>query len=66
MKVRLTIYNIIGQKVATLLDAQQKAGLQNVTWDASHVASGIYIYRIVAKAADGQRFVSEKKMVLIK
>jgi hypothetical protein len=40
--------------------------VQNISWDASRVASGTYIYRIVAEARDGQRFISEKKMVLIK
>lgn len=66
MDVRLTVFNILGQRVATLVDNQQEAGVQNITWDASRVASGTYLYRIVAEGTGGQRFVSEKKMVLIK
>jgi hypothetical protein len=66
MDVRLTVFNILGQRVATLVDSQQEACVQNVTWDASRVASGTYLYRVVARGANGQRFVSEKKMALIK
>lgn len=66
MNVRLTVFNILGQKVATLVDSEQQAGVQNITWDASRIASGTYLYRVVAQTADGQRFVSEQKMVLIK
>lgn len=66
MQVRLTVFNLLGQQVATLVDSRQKAGVQNVTWDASRLASGTYLYRIVAQGADGQRFVNEKTMVLIK
>lgn len=66
MNVQLRVYNILGQKVATLVDSEQQAGVQYVSWDASRLASGTYIYRITAEGADGQRFVSEKKMVLIK
>lgn len=66
MDVRLTVFNILGQRITTLVDSRQEAGVQNVTWDASRVASGTYLYRVVARGADGQRFVSEQKMVLIK
>lgn len=66
MEVQLTIYNILGQKVVTLVNSEQEAGMQNVTWDASRVASGTYLYRMVAEAADGRRFITERKMVLIK
>lgn len=66
MEVRLEIFNLLGQRVAVLVDGAQKAGLQNVTWDAGNIASGTYFYRIVAEGADGQRFVEQKSMVLIK
>lgn len=66
MNVQLRVYNILGQEVATLVDSEQQAGVQYVSWDASRLASGTYIYRIIAEGADGQQFVSEKKMVLIK
>jgi hypothetical protein len=60
-KVTLKIYNVLGQEVATLVDADQTAGTYNVRFDAGSLASGMYLYRINA----GQ-FVQVKKMLLLK
>ena len=46
--VTLDIYNILGQKVETLLESSLEAGTHTVAWDASRYASGIYLYRIQA------------------
>jgi hypothetical protein len=43
-QVNLTIYNILGQKVTTLIDGVQQAGEHRVVWDASDATSGIYFY----------------------
>ena len=59
--VELNIYNILGQKVATLVSEKQPAGTYTVEWDAKRFASGIYLYRI-----DTGRFVKTKKLVLVK
>ena len=59
--VSLSVFNILGQKVATLVDKPMTAGFQSVTFDASHLSTGVYIYRIEAGS-----FVDSKKMVLIK
>jgi hypothetical protein len=59
--VELSIYNILGQKVATLVNERKKAGHHQVEWDASRFSSGIYYYTI--KSGD---FQDVKKMVLIK
>ncbi len=59
--VQLTIYNILGQKVATLINQKMSAGSHSISFDASRLASGMYIYRL--KAGNN---VSEKKMILIK
>ena len=59
--VELSIYNILGQKVATLVDEKQKSGYHQVEWNASRFSSGIYFYRI--KAGE---FQDVKKMILIK
>jgi len=66
MKVKVTIYNILGRKVAVLVDEIQKAGTQTLKWDAGRFASGVYFYRIIAKGKSGERFVRNKKMLLIK
>ncbi len=44
--VRLTIYNTAGQKVTTLVDGYRRAGWHEVTWDASDLATGLYIYQL--------------------
>jgi len=65
-KVRLEVYDVMGRKVATLVDTEQKAGYQSVRWngrDASgrQVSSGIYIYRL---STPEQAFA--RKMILMK
>jgi len=59
--VRLEVFNILGQRVGNLVDGRQKAGYKTVRWDASRVASGVYIYRLQAKG-----FVETKRMVLLR
>ena len=59
--VDLSVYNILGQKVATLVNKKQPAGSYEMEWDATGFASGIYYYRL--DAGDYKRV---KKMVLIK
>ena len=60
-QVELSIYNIVGQRVATLVSQRQPTGRYQVEWDASGLASGIYYYRI--EAGDWRDM---KKMVLLK
>ncbi len=47
-KVNLAVYNVLGQKVATLVNGDMEAGNHSITWDASQQASGVYFYRIEA------------------
>jgi hypothetical protein len=63
--VELSIYNILGQKVATLVFGKQPAGYYQVEWDASGYASGIYFYRLSAESK-AQSMVKTKKLVLLK
>ena len=44
--VSLKVFNIIGEEVATLISEEMKAGTFSTQWDASHVASGVYLYRL--------------------
>jgi hypothetical protein len=64
--VNLSIYNIFGQKLRTLINAKQSAGYKNISWDGRNekgipVSSGTYIYMITSGD-----FVQLKKMHLIK
>ncbi len=59
--VRLEVYNILGQKVATMVDGHQEAGYKIARWDAGSFSSGIYFYRL--QAGD---FVGTRKMVLLR
>jgi hypothetical protein len=57
----LSIYNLLGQKVATLVDKKQPAGSYQVQWDASGFAGGVYYIRIKAG-----NFVQTRKMIYLK
>ena len=59
--VQITVYNILGNKVATLLNGYKPAGNHSVAFDASRLSSGVYLYRIVTN-----EFVQTRKMILEK
>ena len=46
--VDLSVYNLLGQKIATLVSGKQRAGFYKVEWDASDFAIGVYYYRLQA------------------
>lgn len=63
----LAIYNLVGQRVCTLVDANESAGFKRVLWDGMNdrgqtVGSGIYLYQI---SCDG-KFTDQKRMILMK
>ncbi len=60
-KIELNIYNILGQKIATLFDGEIAPGIHTVTFDASRLASGVYIYQLRGENVD-----IVKKMILTK
>ena len=60
-KVKLQVFNALGQEVALLLDKEISAGSYNYTFDASGLTSGIYFYTL----STGTNSIT-KKMILIK
>jgi photosystem II stability/assembly factor-like uncharacterized protein len=65
--VHLSVFNILGQKVAEVVDEEMNAGNFEKVWNAT-VASGLYFYRLEAVSVSdpGKRFVDVKKMILLK
>ena len=69
--VKLTLYNVLGKQVRTLVDKEQPAGFYSVQWDGlneagARVASGIYIYYIEASGSGEKSFIESRKMLLLK
>jgi hypothetical protein len=60
-EVSLIIYDILGRKVKELVNTKQQAGRYEIQFNASNIASGVYIYQLVA-----EKFISSKKMILLK
>ncbi len=60
--VKIEVYNLIGQRMATLVDAVRPAGVHSVSFDANGLSSGLYFYRMTADGAVNLM----KKMVLMK
>jgi hypothetical protein len=59
--VKIAIYNMLGEEVATLVNTQQKAGRYEVNFNASGLSSGVYVYRIEAA-----NYTASKKLMLMK
>ncbi len=59
--VTLKVYNLLGQKVKTLVDEQQRAGSYEIEFRADNLASGVYFYRLIAG-----NYTEIKRMILIK
>jgi hypothetical protein len=64
--VRLDIYNLLGQKVETLVDASQEAGYYNVDWNASNVSSGIYLYKLSFHGEKGNTESQMRRMSFVR
>ena len=59
--VNLTIYNVLGQEVAKLVNKNMTAGNHSISFDASNLTGGVYFYKLMS-----DRFSQVKKMLLIK
>lgn len=60
-QTKLTIYDLLGREVQTLINRELEAGYHEVNFDASKLTSGTYFYRI-----ESGSFVQTKKMILVK
>jgi len=59
--VSLTVYNVLGKAITTLVNEQKHAGSYNISFNASELPSGVYFYKLIAG-----NYVSIKKMLLLK
>jgi hypothetical protein len=59
--VKLKVYNILGDEVVTLVNEEKQSGVYEVTFNASNLSSGMYLYKLQSGS-----FVETKKMILIK
>jgi hypothetical protein len=71
--LQILVYNILGQKVATLVDEERSAGFQTITWNGTSqsgvsVASGVYFVRMMAEPSNGvgRPFVGLRKVLMMK
>ena len=74
--VELSIYDILGREVASLVNEEQDAGYYNIEFKANNLASGVYLYKLEAEptgrqagnpsSGGGKSFIQTKKMILIK
>jgi hypothetical protein len=67
--VTLEVFDIMGRKVAALVDELLQPGSYEVTFDASRLASGLYFYRITANdlsSGSGQLFTKTKRLILVR
>jgi hypothetical protein len=60
-EVKLEVYDVLGKKIATVVNERQSAGSYQVVWNASGLSSGTYFYRLQAGT-----FVETKKMIMVK
>ena len=57
----LRVYNVLGQEVQTLVNEVKEPGVYTISWDATNLPSGVYLYRLTA-----QNFDRTMKLLLIK
>jgi hypothetical protein len=65
-KVKVSIYNSLGQKISDLTNQQYSAGRYDLNFNPDNLSSGMYFYVIEAQGNDGSTFATTKKMILLK
>jgi hypothetical protein len=64
--VSLRIYDIIGREIMTLVNEQQEPGFYQKTFNASNLASGMYIYQLIATDQLNNKRILQRKMMLLR
>ncbi len=59
--VTLTVFNALGQQVATVVQGEQEAGYHEAKFDASHLSTGVYLYQL--RAGD---LMETRRLMLVK
>lgn len=65
-EVSIEVFNVLGQKVADLVNGKLAAGYHTLPFDATSLASGVYIYRMSAREESGENFLAVRKMMLVR
>ena len=66
-RVKMTVFNIAGQRVTTLVEGNRNAGRHQIRWEASQMPSGVYFYELEAMPVNGGGvFKDVRKMILLK
>ena len=64
--VSLKVFNVLGERVAELVNKDLKTGVHEVIFNAANLSSGFYFYIVEAKGMDGTKYFDSKKMILLK
>jgi hypothetical protein len=63
-EVLLSVYDVLGRRVATVVDARQEPGRREGVWEAAGAASGLYLWQLVVESGYGTRHVERGKLTL--
>jgi len=64
--IKISVYNILGKEVRTLVEEEQSAGQYELVFESIDLPSGVYLYVLTAASENGLRIKEGKKMLLIK
>ncbi|MBK9096801.1 MAG: T9SS type A sorting domain-containing protein [bacterium] len=65
-QVKISVYNLVGEKVAEVVNEDFTAGNHRIDYNASQLTSGVYLYKLEAVDVTGNNYTSVKKMTLLK